>query len=229
MRASTLILVAILALLALPARAQGLPEVIRFGGFGQGFGQPYGVALLAIAQVKGFIADEFAGTPVRLSFEYFTGTGPAINEAIANGRLDFAQYGGLPNIIGKAEACRRGDRHEHPPVPARSGHHRRLLPVVRCRPAGARFRHDHRHGDVRSGLSGGDPTRGARPRRAADWLGREENREAVFAIWSKSGVPVAALREEHEGLALRDLYNPRLDAFLLAQYRDGIAFSREER
>jgi sulfonate transport system substrate-binding protein len=84
------------------ANAQALPDTIRFGGFGQGFGQPFGVALLAIGQVKGFVADEFKDTPVKLEWTYFTGTGPAINEAIANGQLDLAQYGGLPNIIGRA-------------------------------------------------------------------------------------------------------------------------------
>ena len=89
-------------LAAVPARAETLPDTIRFGAFGQGFGQPFGVALLAIAHVKGFIADEFKDTPVKLEWTYLTGTGPAINEAIANGQLDFAQYGGLPNIIGRA-------------------------------------------------------------------------------------------------------------------------------
>lgn len=84
------------------ASAENQPAAIRFGGFGQGFGQPYGVAVLAIAQGKGFIDEEFKNTPTKITYEYFTGTGPAINEAIANSRLDFAQYGALPNIIGKA-------------------------------------------------------------------------------------------------------------------------------
>ena len=84
------------------ASAEQLPQAIRFGGFGQGFGQPHGLAVLAIAQDKGFIAEEFKGTPVKISFEYYSGTGPAINEAIASDQLDFAQYGALPNVIGKA-------------------------------------------------------------------------------------------------------------------------------
>src|SRR5690606_15917182 len=29
-------------------------------------------------------------------------TGPAINEALSNGQLDFASYGAVPNTIGKA-------------------------------------------------------------------------------------------------------------------------------
>lgn len=88
--------------LAGSAWAETPPAEINFGGFGQGFGKPSGLALLAIAQQKGFIADEFRDQPVKLNFEYFTGVGPAINEALANQRLDFAQYGGLPVIIGKS-------------------------------------------------------------------------------------------------------------------------------
>jgi sulfonate transport system substrate-binding protein len=91
---------------AFSARAETLPEKIRFGAFGAGFGQPYGVALLAIAQAKGFIADEFKDTPVKLEWNYLAGTGPAVNEAIANDQLDFAQYGFLPNIIGRANGLK---------------------------------------------------------------------------------------------------------------------------
>lgn len=97
---------AILGTLSGGALAQTAPDVIRFGGFGQGFGQPFGTSLLAIAHVKGFVADEFKGEKTGATFQYFTGTGPAINEAIANDQLDFAQYGALPNIIGKAAGLR---------------------------------------------------------------------------------------------------------------------------
>lgn len=84
------------------AVAGELPEEIRFGDVGFGFGKPFGVGLLAIADAKGFIADEFKGTGVRLDWTYFTGTGPAINEAFANGQVDFAYYGAVPNIVGAA-------------------------------------------------------------------------------------------------------------------------------
>ncbi len=84
------------------AAAQALPDTIRLGAFGQGYGQPYGTATLAIAHVKDFIADEFKGTPVKFDWTYSSGTDPALHATIANGQLDFAQYGGLPNIIGRA-------------------------------------------------------------------------------------------------------------------------------
>jgi sulfonate transport system substrate-binding protein len=84
------------------AAAADLPPVIHFAGVGSGYGQPFGQGIFAVAQVKGFMEAEFADTGVKLEWSYFTGTGPAINEALANGQADFAQYGSIPNIIGYA-------------------------------------------------------------------------------------------------------------------------------
>ncbi len=99
---SSLLLAAAMAFGASFSHAEDAPATIRFGDVGFGFGTPFGVGLQAIADAKGFIADEFKGTPTKLEFTYFTGTGPAINEALSNGQLDFASYGAVPNIIGKA-------------------------------------------------------------------------------------------------------------------------------
>jgi sulfonate transport system substrate-binding protein len=96
------------AMLVLPwvatrrVRAAEFPATIRIGDVGFGFGKPFGVGLSAIADAKGFIAEEFAGTGVVLMFTYFTNTGPAINEAFANSQLDAATYGAVPNVIGRA-------------------------------------------------------------------------------------------------------------------------------
>lgn len=100
---STILLASLLsASVAAIASAEDLPPVIRLGDVGFGFGTPFGVGLQAIADAKGFVADEFKDTGVKLEWTYFTGTGPAINEALSNGQLDFASYGAVPNIIGKA-------------------------------------------------------------------------------------------------------------------------------
>ena len=99
---TSLFFAAAVALGAAPSHAEDSPAEIRFGDVGFGFGTPFGVGLQAIADAKGFIADEFKGTPTKLEFTYFTGTGPAINEALSNGQLDFASYGAVPTIIGKA-------------------------------------------------------------------------------------------------------------------------------
>jgi sulfonate transport system substrate-binding protein len=83
------------------ASAEEAPSTIRFGAVGSGFGQQVGTQLISIAHIKGFVQAEL-GDGVKLDWNYFTGTGPAINEAIANGQLDFAQYGSLPAIIARA-------------------------------------------------------------------------------------------------------------------------------
>jgi sulfonate transport system substrate-binding protein len=99
---SSILLAAALVSIAAQAKAENLPDKIRFGDVGFGFGQPFGRGLIAVADAKGFIADEFKDTPVKVEFTYFVNTGPAINEAIANNQLEFASYGAVPNTIGKA-------------------------------------------------------------------------------------------------------------------------------
>jgi len=91
------------ALLATGARAlaaEPLPPVIRIGGVGYGYGKQFGQNAIAIAQNFHLIENELKGAKVE--FHFYDHTGPAINEAIANGQLDFAAYGELPQIIGKA-------------------------------------------------------------------------------------------------------------------------------
>jgi sulfonate transport system substrate-binding protein len=290
------------------ARAEPLPETIRFGGFGQGFGKPFGVAVLAIAHVKGFIADEFKDTPVKFEWTYFTGTGPAINEATANGQLDFAQYGGLPNIIGRANglptrillsygtttvfgAARTGlPIHSVKDLKGRKVTiakgtilHWAFLKALEANGLTAKDVTivDLKAADQLAALAAGSvdasfatstllslrnqgivnvfhTSRDAGPKtagfgaitvtdpfqtkypdatqrvvrgllRAAEWLSREENREEALQIWAKSGTPYAALKEEFEGQPLKQAYNPRIDEFLVEQYRDAIQFAKEEK
>ncbi len=80
--------------------AEPLPPVIRLGGVGYGYGKQFGQNAIAIAQAQGLIEKELKG--VRVEYHYYDHTGPAINEALAAGQLDFAAYGELPQIIGKA-------------------------------------------------------------------------------------------------------------------------------
>lgn len=94
-----------LALAALPRGAfaqEAPPEKIRFFGNPADYGQPYTVGILGLAHTHGFLADEFKDTGIELEFTYPAGSGPAVNEAIANGQADFGRYGGFPNITGKA-------------------------------------------------------------------------------------------------------------------------------
>ena len=293
---------------ALSAHAQAQPETIRFGGFGQGFGQPHGVALLAIAQGKGFIADEFKGTPVKLSFEYFTGTGPAINEAIANNRLDVAQYGSLPNIIGKAGglptrilasygyttvfglarkdlevnsfkdlkgrkvAVAKGTVLHWALLKALQDNGLTLrdiqlvdlktadqlaalsagsvdaavgsssLLTLRDKGVGKVFYSSKEQGAKASGFGGilvSEPFEKQYPDatqrianglvKAAHWLGQEANRDEAYRIWTLSGMPHQAFKDDYDGVSLKEAFNPRVDAFLLSQYDDAIDFTKENK
>jgi sulfonate transport system substrate-binding protein len=85
------------ALAAAPA-----PDVVRIGGVGYGYGKPYGEHVVAVMQDGRYLENELRGTKTRVEYRFYDRTGPAINEALAAGQLDFASYGELPQIIGKA-------------------------------------------------------------------------------------------------------------------------------
>ena len=86
---------------AAPASAQEALPVIRLAGPGNAEGKPFGTGTLGVLKVKGYLEDEFHKDGVRIEWQFPRGTGPAINEAFANGQLDFSSYGGLPNVIGR--------------------------------------------------------------------------------------------------------------------------------
>lgn len=86
-------------------RAEELPKVIRFGEVGgvnvrNIGGKPSGVWLVPLAIERGFFDQEFGKDGPKIESVYFSGTGPAQNEALAQGNIDFGSYGGLPNVIG---------------------------------------------------------------------------------------------------------------------------------
>ncbi len=90
-------------LLPLFARAESLPAEIRFAEVGvPGTQKAYSTGLVQIAVAQGFFDQEFGPGGPKITVTYFTGTGPAINEALSQGEVDFGNYGGLPAVIGKA-------------------------------------------------------------------------------------------------------------------------------
>jgi sulfonate transport system substrate-binding protein len=104
-------LIAALAVLMLgalaPARAQEAPpKIMRLAGPGNAEGKPFGTGTLGVLRVKAYLEQEFSKEGVTIAWQYPRGTGPAINEAFANGQLDFASYGGLPNIVGHGAGLR---------------------------------------------------------------------------------------------------------------------------
>lgn len=88
------------------APAEASPKVLRIGGQGNPDGRPYGSAVIGIVRAGEYLEKEFAQDGVAIEWQFPRGTGPAINEAIANGQLDFANYGGLPNIVGRGGGLR---------------------------------------------------------------------------------------------------------------------------
>jgi sulfonate transport system substrate-binding protein len=87
--------------------AEPVPAVIRFGETGGSNvnsvgGRPQGTGLVALALHLGFFEQEFGPGGPKIEQIYFAGTGPAQNEAMAQGAIDFGSWGGLPNVIGLA-------------------------------------------------------------------------------------------------------------------------------
>lgn len=77
------------------------PKVIRIASFGNAAGKPFGTGTIGVLRAQEFLEKEFAADGITIEWQFPRGTGPAINEAFANGQLDFANYGGLPNIVGR--------------------------------------------------------------------------------------------------------------------------------
>lgn len=292
---------------ASPAVAEDAPPVIRFGGVGLGYGQPYGTGLIAIAQLKGFVEAEFKGEPVKVEWTYFTGTGPAINEAFANGQLDFAQYGSTPGIIARANGIPiriiGGGGSANIYGVARVGlpiHAVKDLKGYRVTFQKATILHwaflktiaasglaerdvtvlDLKTPDQYAALAAGQadaafgsnmvlPLRAqglvqvfysskgtpqatgpnqfvvAEPfeqkypdatervvrafTNAAHWLAQDQNHAEAVALWAKSGISAAIIDEDVSGVPFRYQFNPLLDDFFYWQYRDGIAFEKDQK
>ena len=65
--------------------------------------------------------------------------------------------------------------------------------------------------------------------KASEWLAKEENRGEAFEIWGRTGVPLAVLEVEFEGVPLKEAFGPLIDDFFVSQYRDVIAFNKEQK
>jgi len=85
------------------ARAEA-PTVIRMGvpGVGVGNRPVTGGSSASTMHLRGMLEEEFKKDGIRISWSFLRGAGPAVNEAYANGLVDFSLLGDLPSIIGKA-------------------------------------------------------------------------------------------------------------------------------
>ncbi len=82
--------------------ASALPPIVQFATPVSGFIHPTASGLTGVAVAKGFLDAEFAGTGSSVQTQYLTGVGPAVNEGLANKRVDLGHEGGLTSIICRA-------------------------------------------------------------------------------------------------------------------------------
>jgi sulfonate transport system substrate-binding protein len=78
------------------------PKIIRFGLVGNPYNKPYVAGAWGYADEKGLFKKEFEKEGIEIQYVILKGTGPAINEAIANRTVDFGAYGDLVGVVGKA-------------------------------------------------------------------------------------------------------------------------------
>jgi sulfonate transport system substrate-binding protein len=88
----------------LSARAEDKPAVIRIAVPGVGIGNRpvVGGSAWAVVHLRGQLEEEFKADGIQVTWNFLRGAGPAVNELYANHLVDFANYGDLPSIIGRA-------------------------------------------------------------------------------------------------------------------------------
>jgi sulfonate transport system substrate-binding protein len=94
-----------------PVRAQTAEplKLIRIGVATGGVGSNpvrHGGTTTALAYTDGALEEEFKKDGVQVQWTFFKGAGPAVNEALVNGQLDFAWQGDLPSIVHRANGVK---------------------------------------------------------------------------------------------------------------------------
>ena len=102
---------ALLAVSALGLSVQVLaanPKEIRISvsGAGEGGKPRVGGSFIATAHLRGVLEQEFKNDGIKVTWLFFPGAGPATNEALANGKVDFTLQGDLPSIVGRASGLK---------------------------------------------------------------------------------------------------------------------------
>jgi sulfonate transport system substrate-binding protein len=278
------------------------PVTIRFGFANVGVDnrQFSGGNFIATAHAEHYIDKELKDLPgVTVDYAFFKGAGPAVNEAFANGQLDFASQGDLPQVIGRANGLKTrqlaaGGAHAPlylavPPesdihtikdlkgrkvaifrgtnnhlaavkVLAANGLTERDLQGINMDEASANAALATRNIDAAFGNYGvlllvdqglakiAYTTKVDNPAferqstliaadsfvtqhpdltqrvvtaivKAAYWSSQEENREALFEIWARSGRPASVYRADFAGQSLKYRNSPLIDDYLVEQYR----------
>jgi sulfonate transport system substrate-binding protein len=82
------------------ALAADRPTAIRIGCTGSN--KPIPGNILGIVFQLGMLETEFKKDGIKIEWNVFKGAGPASNEALANGTVDFVTFGDFPSIMGRA-------------------------------------------------------------------------------------------------------------------------------
>lgn len=80
-------------------------KTIRIGAIGAP-GSKTATGFMGVLQSQQRLEQAFAKDGVKIQWVVLDGAGPAQNEAIANGLVDFGNYGALPNIVGRARGLK---------------------------------------------------------------------------------------------------------------------------
>jgi len=76
-------------------------EVLRLGLLGNKFNKSYSAGVFGFAQERQVFEQAFQKDGVKVEWSFFSAGAPALNEAIANGKVDIAIYGEVGSIAGK--------------------------------------------------------------------------------------------------------------------------------
>jgi sulfonate transport system substrate-binding protein len=98
---SLILTIIITSLLAGAGLAADKPQVIRIGCTGSN--RPVPGNTFGILHQLRILEEEFKKDNIQVEWNIFKGAGPASNEALANGAVDFVTFGDLPSIIGRAQ------------------------------------------------------------------------------------------------------------------------------
>lgn len=84
------------------------PSVIRVGvpGVGVGNRPVTGGNYFSLLHLQGTLVEEFKKDGIEVTWRFFRGAGPAVNEAAANGLLDIWTQGHLPSVVGRASGLK---------------------------------------------------------------------------------------------------------------------------
>ncbi|GLZ89311.1 ABC transporter [Metapseudomonas resinovorans] len=98
------LLVGVLGAFPLAVHAEAAkPEAIRIAVPDLSAGTKHSAGgVVDVLRDQKIFEEEFAKDGIRVEWRFFKGAGPVVNEALANGQVDFAYLGDLAAIVGKA-------------------------------------------------------------------------------------------------------------------------------